>query len=178
MKKLSVFVLASLFIIGIASCGSEKTEEEIAEKLAENLLENATGGNIDIDINEDGETAEFTIEGEDGEKITIKSEGTEIPGNFPSDVYLVKGEIETVGSMASGEGEMITVVINPKDGFNDVVTKIKKEMKANGWTSTMNMNMGGEAMLMYTKGENSATITVTTNDNKVEAAYMVTVKNN
>ena len=178
MKKISVFALVSLLALFIFSCGSEKAKEEAAEEAAEEfvegLLEKASGENINIDINEDGETAEMTIEGADGEKITIKNEGTEIPENFPDDVYLVKGEIESVGSMASGEGEIITVVINPKDGFNDVVAKIKKEMKENGWTSTMNMNMGKDAMLMYTKGENSVTITVNGKDDKVEAAYIVT----
>ena len=175
MKKLCVFVLASLFTMLIVSCGSEKTKEEAAEEFAESLLENASGGNVDIDINEDGETSEMTIEGEDGQKITIKSEGNEIPENFPKDIYLVKGEIESSGSMSSGEGEIITVVINPKDGFKDVVAKIKKEMKANGWTSSMNMNMESEAVQMYTKGKNSATITVNGKNDKVEAAYMVTV---
>ena len=174
MKNLSYLLFSLLFVMIISSCSSEEAKEEAAEEFVENLLDKASD-KVDIDINEEDGVAELTIGGEDGEKLTIKNEGTEIPDNFPEDVYIVKGEIESVGSMASGEGELITIMIYPEDGFDDVVKKIKKEMKATGWTSNMNMNMGGEAMLMYTKGENSATITVNGKDKKVEAAYMVTV---
>lgn len=181
MKKISLFILASLFTVLFISCGNEKAEEEAAEEMAENLVEGlfekATGGGIDIDINEDGEEVEMTIGGEDGASITIKDGGKEIPENFPEDVYIVKGEIESAGSVNSGEGNLITVVIYPEDSFKDVVTNIKKEMKTNGWTSAMNMNMGGEAMQMYTKDKNSATITINGKDDKVEVAYLVTVSN-
>jgi len=169
-------ILLSFFIF---SCKSEEAKEEAAEEIAEEfvegLLENASNGGVDIEINEDGETAELTIEGEDGTVIKVTNDGNEIPENFPKDVHLVKGDIESAGTMGSDEGEVITVVILPKDSFKDVVAEIKKEMEANGWKSAMNMNMGGEAMFMYSKGENSATITVNGKNDKVEAAYMVTV---
>ena len=38
----------------------------------------------------------------------------------------------------------------------------------------MNMNTGDEAMQMYMKGESSVTVTITKEDGKVVAGYMVT----
>lgn len=175
MKRISLLLIFSTLIFFVFSCKSdEKAREEAAEDIVEGLLENASGGNVDIDVDEKEGTAEMTIEGEDGTKIKVSSGGKEIPENFPNDIFLVKGEIESAGTMASDEGELITVVINPENSFDDVTSEIKKEMKAKGWTSSMNMNMNGEAMMMYAKGDNSVTITVSGED-KIQAAYLATV---
>jgi len=180
MKKISLLLIFSTLLLFVFSCKSdekakEEAAEEMAEEFVENLLESASDAGVDIDINGDGETAELTIEGEDGTVVKFSNEGNEIPENFPDDVHLIKGEVESVGLVGSDEGEMITVIINPKDSFDDVVKEIKKEMESNGWKSTMNMNVDGEAMLMYMKGDNSATITVSGKEEKLQAAYMVTV---
>ncbi|MCF6366553.1 MAG: hypothetical protein L3J35_10170 [Bacteroidales bacterium] len=175
MKKFSVIILAVLFMFILSCNNDEKAAEEAAENLIEGLTEYATNSDIDIDINEDGDNGEITISGEDGTEVTIKNEGNEIPEDFPKDVFLVKGEIESAGSISSGEGNIITVVINPEADFKDVVSEITKEMKANGWTSAMNMNMGGEALQMYSKDDNSATVTINKNGEKVEVSYLVTV---
>ena len=175
MKKISVIILAGLFLFMMSCNNDEKAAEEAAENLIEGLFENATGGNIDIDVNDDGETVEMTLGGENGIEISINDEGTEIPENLPEDVYLIKGEIESAISMNSGEGEIITIVLHPEGDFKTVVSKITKEMKSKGWTSAMNMNIGGEAMQMYTKDKNSTTITINGKEEKVEVAYIVTV---
>jgi hypothetical protein len=183
MKKTNLLVILSLLLLFVYSCKSEEeakkeTSEEFAEEFAEefteNLIESVSDAGIEIDINEDGETAEISIEGEDGTVFKVSNEGKDIPENFPKDVYLVKGDIESVGTMGAAEGEMISVVINPKASYDDVIAKIKKEMKSNGWTNSMSMNVDGEAMLMYAKGNNSATITVNGKEDPIQVAYLVT----
>lgn len=177
MKRIPYFIIASLIIIFTTACSSEKAKEEAAEEaveeLAENLLNKTGEGNVDIDIDQDGENAKMTIEGPDGQEITVDA-GKEIPADFPEDVYLVKGEIESAGKMDSEEGGIYTVAIIPEKSFKEVVAEIKKEMTSKGWTSTMNMNMGDEAMQMYMKGESSVTVTITKEDGKTVAGYMVT----
>ncbi len=175
MKKMSTIILAGLFLFMMSCNNDEEGAEEAAENLVEGLFENATGGDIDINVDKDGESVEMTIGGEEGVEISINEEGKEIPDNLPKGVYLIKGDIESVVSMDSGEGEIITIVIFSEDSFKDVVSEITKEMKANGWKSTMNMNMGGEAMQMYSKDKNSVTITINGKEEKVEVAYIVTV---
>ncbi len=180
-------MLASLFVILTAGCGGsdeEETKKDLSQKFAESLIEGIVEHaasedgkdiDIDIDLNEDG-TGGITIKGEDGEEVVFSGSTDEIPETFPKDVYLVKGEIESVGSMKSGEGEIITVIIKAEDSFKDAMANIKSEMKDNGWASTMNMNMGGESMQIYTKEDNSVTITANNKKEVVEVAYMVTVK--
>ncbi len=201
MKNLSIIILALATIL-FSSCFSEEKQEETGKKIAEGIFEKILekaaaedGKNIDVDIDLDkamdgggmtitdengkeikitGDDGELKISGEDGEEVTFSGNTKEIPDNFPKDVYLVKGEIESVGNMNSKKGSMITVVIKPENSKEDVISKIKNEMKSNGWKSEMDMNMGGEAMFIYKKDKNSATITINGKDKDLKAAYMVT----
>jgi len=189
MKKYSIIILASLFVVLTVGCGENNKEEkskDLSQKFAESLIEGIVehaasedGKNVDIDIdlNKDG-TGGIIIKGENGEEVVFSGNKNEIPETFPKDVYLVKGEIESVGSMKSNEGEIITVVIKAKDNFKDAVEKIKSEMKDNGWASTMNMNMDGDSMQIYTKEDKSVTITANNKKEVVEVVYIVTVKIN
>lgn len=175
MKRIPYFIIASLIVLFTAACSSEKAKEEAAEEaaeeLVENLLEKASEG-VDIDIDEDNSS--ITIEGADGTEVSINA-GKELPANFPDDVYLVKGEIESTLKTESDQGDSFTVAIIPEKSFKEIVAEIKKEMISKGWTSTMNMNMGTEAMQMYMKGENSVTVTISNEDGKTLAGYMVTI---
>lgn len=199
---LAAFFIFSTFGCGGSD---EKSSEEMGKKFAESLMEKVIehaakedGKDIDVNIDldnldkdggvmtvkgEDGKEVKITTEdgklsvtNEDGEEVVFSSNDKEISKSLPEDVYVVSGDVESAGTIKSENGEMITFTIKTKDSFDDVVAKISKEMKANGWKSSMNMNMGGEAMQMYTKDDNSATITSKKKDDYAEVAYMVTVK--
>ncbi len=205
MIKNSIIILASLFLFLTTGCGSdEESSEKMGKKFAESLMETVIehaakedGKDIDVNIDLDnisedgvmtikgedgkevkiaGEDGKLTISGEDGEEVVFSGNEKEIPKSIPDDVYIIDGDVDVAGTMKSGEGEIITFTIKSKDSFNDVVSKISKEMKSNGWKSNMNMNMGGESMQMFTKDDNSATITSKKKDDYAEVAYMVTVK--
>ncbi|OQX99004.1 MAG: hypothetical protein B6I20_10350 [Bacteroidetes bacterium 4572_117] len=173
MKKLAVFVLGFLFI-GILSCGSGKTDEEKAESMIESIVKNASGKDVDIEIDEDGEASEITFTSDEGEmKITS---GNELPDNFPSDIFVVDGEIEGVGNVSSDKGQMVSFAIKTDDDVSEVAEEITKEMKSEDWKSTMNMSSGSESIQIYTKDENSASISISKENEKTVVAYMVTYK--
>lgn len=174
MKKLRVFV-AGLLFISFLGCGSGKSDEEKAEDITESILEAITGEDVDIEIDKDGEKGSITIKGKDGE-VTFSSNEKELPDNFPSDVYVVKGEIQGVGIISSDNGEVVTFEVKTDKNFSKVKEAIQKEMKSNGWKNTMTMGAGEESMQMYTKDEKSTTITVTKENDGTVVAYMVIYK--
>jgi len=176
MKKINVIILSSIFLFALVACGSEKTEEEKAKELTENIVKNITGNDVDIDINEDGETGSVTIKGKDGEEVTFSGSKNELPDDFPSDVYVIDGDIEGVGNVVSPKGKMITFGINSDKSISDLKDKIEKEMKSEGWKAGMNMKVPEAAMLNYTKGEKSVTITIGKEDDKTVVSYMVAFK--
>jgi len=206
MRNIVVILIGFfVFSISSCGGNDEETSEEKGKKFAENLIEGLIehaakedGKDVDVNIDldnldkdggvmsikdEDGKEVnisakdgELKMTGEDGEEVVFSGSEKEIPASLPEDVYVVKGELESAGTVKSKDGELLTFSIKSEDGFDDVIAKISKEMKSNGWKSSMNMNMGGESMQMFTKDDNSATITSKKKDEYAEVAYMVTVK--
>ncbi len=174
LHLISVFVIFIFFAIG---CGNndEKAAEKTSEEIAEKIIENATGNKVDLNVDKDGDKGSITIKGDNGEEITISSNGNEIPDNFPSDIYLVKGEIVSVGTINSGEGDIITIVVTVEEESTEISKIILKEMKAKGWKNEMNMTSGDGGMQMYSKDDNSLTITMGKDNDKTQVSYMVTV---
>lgn len=177
MRTLHLISIFAFFMFFITSCGSndEKLSEKTSEKIAEKMIENATGNKVDLDVDKNGDKGSITIKGDNGEEMTISSNGKEIPENFPSDIYMIDGEIVSVGSVNTGEGNIITVVKNVDNDIEKVVQKILKEMKANGWKSEMNMTTSEGSMQMYSKNDNSVTVTIGKDNEQTQVSYMVTV---
>jgi len=177
MKTLHLISVVVIFIFFATGCGNndEKAAEKTSEEIAEKIIENATGNKVDIDVNKSGDKGSITIKGDNGEEVTISSNGNEIPDNFPSDIYLVKGEIASVGTINSGEGAIITIVVNTEEESAEISRNILKEMKANGWKNEMNMTSGDGGMQMYSKDDNNLTVTMGKDNDKTQVSYMATV---
>jgi hypothetical protein len=179
MKTISLIMSILVVLFFAVSCGNDKSKEkssdEIAENMVEKMIEKSTDGNVDVDIDQTGENAEMTIQGENGESVTVNVNSKEVPKNFPKDIYIVAGDIETSGTVKTGKGELITLIILPKGDVQKVGDDISKQMKAKGWTSTMNMNSEENNMYMFSKGDNTATINVTVDGGKTTVSYSVTV---
>lgn len=182
MKTISLIMALLVLSFFVVSCGSDKSKEKSSEKIAENFVENmiekSSNGEVDIDIDQDGENTEMTIEGENGESVTVNVNSKEVPKNFPKDIYIVDGSIETAGTVKTAKGELLSLIILPKADFNTVSNEIPKQMKAKGWKTDLNMNLDGSNMYRFTKGENSATINVTVDGGKTTVSYSVTVNLN
>ena len=177
MKTLHLISALAIFALFTTSCGNndEKAAKKTSEEIAEKMIENATGNKVDVDVDKNGDKGSITIKGDNGEEVTISSNGDEIPDNFPSDIYLAEGEIASVGSINSGENNIITIVMNVKEKTEKIAEKIAKEMKANGWKSEMNMTTDEGGMQMYSKEDNSLTITIGKENGQTQINYMATI---
>jgi len=174
MRKINYFIMSGLLILGLSACNAKETKENAKEKMAESILENLTGNKVNIET--EGEDGKITITGENGEEVTFGSNEKELPKDFPSDVYVVDGEIEAVGLMTTSDGKIVTFGINSTDDFTDIKESVLKEMKSKGWENTMTMGAGEESVQMYTKEDMCATVTLSKKEEQVKVAYMVTYK--
>jgi len=175
MKKINLIILVSIFFLALSACGSGKSDEEKAEDMAESIIGNITGEDVDIEVDEDGESGSITMKTEDGE-ITISGNEKELPDDFPSDVYVIKGVIQGVGNMSSKDGNVVSFGVLTDEDFSDIKETIQRKMESNGWKNTAIMGDVKGSVQMYTKDEKSATITVTKQTDGVEVAYMVSYK--
>jgi len=176
MKKINNLILLGILLLSLAACGSEKSDEERAQDMAESIFESVTGNEVDIDLDEDGESGSITIKGKDGEEVTIGGNENELPDDFPSDFFVVDGKIEGVGVMSSNNGKVVNFVIKTDKDFTDVKDEIIKEMKSNGWENTMTMGAGEESAQMYTKDDKSATVGLAKENEETLVTCIVTYK--
>ncbi len=177
MKKLYLISIVAIFTFFTLGCSSndEKTTNKTSEKIAEKLIEGATGNKVDVNIDKNGKTGSMTIKGDNGDAVTISSNGKKIPDNFPSDIYIADGDIASVGTINTGDGSIITILMNVKEDTGTIADKILKEMKAAGWKSDMNMKTSEGSVQMYSKDKNSITVTVGKDNEQTTVNYMVTI---
>lgn len=168
MKKVNLLLIASVMAIFTIGCKS------ITEKVSEKVIESAIGHDADIEIDKDGNTT-LTVKGEDGEEVTLSANSNEIPDNFPSDIYFVKGEIIVVSSMNTSGGDIITVSMYVDGEPAELSKDIIKNMKENGWKTEMNTSTPEASMIVFSKDKKGATITIGDDDGKTAVSYMVTL---
>ncbi|NOZ35641.1 MAG: hypothetical protein GXO80_10135 [Chlorobi bacterium] len=177
MKKIYLILTVAVFTFFTFGCSNnnEKATDKTSEKIAEKFIEGATGNKVDVDIDKSNNTGSMTIKGDNGDAVTISSDGKKIPDNFPSDIYLAEGDIASVGTIDTGDGSIITILMNVKEDTGTTADKILKEMKAAGWKIDMNMKTSEGDVQMYSKGNNSLTVTVGKDHEQTSVNYMATI---
>lgn len=103
MRRAGAAVVALGIVAALAGCG-EQIAEEVVERQVEGALGTA-GGDVEIDIDEDGESGTITMEGEDGDA-TFSFGGSDLPEGFPAELIPAGATIETSSTIASGDGAM------------------------------------------------------------------------
>jgi len=161
MTRYVICVFCLMFLL--VGCGKEVQESAIEKK-----IEQATGGDAEVDLSDDG--MKVTGKTEEGEYEITSGDETEIPEDFPSDVFIYRPST-AVMAMKVPEGHSVTLAT--KDGKDKVVEAYKKEMEAKGWAEEGSMNMGDHTMLMYVKDGRNANINILPSDDKVQINVVV-----
>jgi len=155
--------LAFCFFLVVAGCGGS-ADEEAAEK----RIEAATGGEAEVDVSEG--SMEVKGRTDEGEYSMRAGEKTEIPEDFPGDVFIYQPS-EASMSMKVPEGQSLT--LTTPDDRAKVMETYKEKMEANGWSEEGSMNMGGQMMLVYKKGGRVANVSTVETDGKTQITLTV-----
>lgn len=154
-KLYFLILLLALLALG---CG-ESAEERAMEK----KIEEATGGEADVNLSEDG--MKVTGETENGKFAFSTGESIEIPKDFPSDV-LIYSPSKAVMAMKAPEGHAVS--LTTPDDVTEVKKTYQREMKAKGWSEETSINMSGQSMLIYKKENRMANISISQADNATQ----------
>jgi len=150
-------------ILLVVGCGKEVQEAAVEKK-----IEEATGGEADVDFSDDG--MKITGETKEGEYAITAGEETEIPEDFPSDVFIYRPS-EAVMTMKVPEGYSITLMT--QDDKAEVVEAYKREMQEEGWSEEGSMNMGSHSMLVYKKDGRNVNINFVPSDKGLQINVIV-----
>lgn len=147
MKKLFVFAAILIVAVMLSGCG---------EKAAEKVIETSTGGQADVDIDNDSVKVNTNAGSwEVGEDISL-------PSGFPSDVHVVDGTIIT--AMTITEGESYTVSIQTSETVNSVKEEYESELAADDWEVTMSLAIQDGFSMSAEKGDRIVTVGISSED--------------
>lgn len=162
---MAIFNICLLCLVLIAT-GCSKTPEE---KVIEKRIEEATGADAEVDLSRKG--MKISGETEGGEFTVSTGEGTEIPKDFPADVFIYRpSKVMTAMKMPEGQSLALTT----KDNGPKIAETYKREMTAKGWSEQASMNMGAQSVLVYEKKERAANITIAPMDGETQITVTVT----
>lgn len=155
-RTTAALTLALVASTGLAACGGG---DKISEQIAEKAIESQGGGDVDLDIGDDGsvkvETSDGTFSADEDGNITIESEdgtqtidsdiGGELPDDFP-DLPLPDG-FEPTSSSVLGDGTEKSFLVNgTADGTaQEIFAGYGAKLEAAGYSADgVFENSGGE----------------------------------
>ena len=156
MRLVLLCLLSMVLLMG--ACG-EKAQEEVMEK----KIEKATGAKADVDFSD--KSVKVTGKTDEGEFEFESGEDTEIPGDFPDDVFLYKPS-KTLMAMKVPDGHSVSLMT--KDDMAKVVDAYKSGMADNGWTEEASVTMGKNMMLTYKKDGRITGVNLAPSDNGLQ----------
>lgn len=130
---------------------SDKIAEEMSENYIENAIENQSGGNVDVNLDDNS----YSIETEEGSFKT--GEDVTLPADFPGDVYVHEGKLLSV--METSDQAIYISIETDKSPTQVKETYIEK-FKADGWEQTGTMDFGDTASIIGKKGERELSVVI------------------
>ncbi len=122
---------------------------------ASKAVEQASGGQISV--SQSGQSV--TIKNPAGESVTIGGNVPDELKNFPVPSGFTFNAADA-GSMSGKDGVTAVGTWSGKSSVESVSDFYVRTLVQQGWTQSMAMSSGGNGVLMYDKGDNSAWITV------------------
>lgn len=146
-------LLVAVGVLALGASACDAVADSVAENVAEGIAEQAAGGDVDIDVDEDG--GNVRIESSEG---TLDIGGGELPEGFPADLPLPDGH-EVQSSMSQGNADAATlfVTVTAPGTFDDVVAALESGLADGGWTVDDTTNMSADEF-------SSTTLTVSRDD--------------
>jgi len=156
----AAIAVVMIFTAGCSNPWRRAASEKAQEETAERMLEKASGGEADVEI--DNESTTITTE-EGTSAINTDS----LPDGFPSDVPIYPDAKIGYSHLGAGEAsESASVSLTTGDGVNKVSDWYKSQITGAGWNieQTNSITTGGSDTVEYytaTKGERELSVTVT-----------------
>jgi len=159
MKK-TIFLSLAVILAGtliLTGCGEEK--------VAEKAIESSTGGQADVDVDDDTVTVNTN-----GSSFSAGDE-VALPSGFPSDVYVIDGTVKAATTIT--EGEVYSVSVQTDTSVSEAADEYQEELANDGWNVTMSLNIEGVSSM--TAEKDNRTVTVSIGEDEESSQTLVTI---
>ena len=160
--------IATLTMV-LSACGSDKGQEFVAGQIAE-----AVSGVSDVDVDLEGNSFSYSVEGEDGFKITSGSAAS-LPEDFPEDILIYGNATVVAGTETEGS---LSVNLTSDAPAQEVMANYDDYFSGAGWQRTARSQIGdgngGFLMGNFTKGERNVSLTILHGDDELTHIALIT----
>jgi len=156
------FVILSVSM-ALSACSIGNTvNQKAGEEMAEKIIEAQTGGKVDVNSN--GENV--TIKTEEGQTQYSAGGTAKLPDSFPKELVVID-DAKFILASSSDKGGSVAYLTN----FDQTVVfeKYLKDLPALGWKKDMEVDVGNGKMINFSKGKESAAISIGDNESKIES---------
>lgn len=159
IRRLAVL---SLVLLLVAGCNRSKTSS------------------TSVTVHDSGKAGQsaVTITGQNGEKMTINSEGTKLPDDYPKDVPVASGaKIVMATSVDDQTTHGSHLVLESTDSLEHVLAFYKKGLADNGWKINTTVSQPEVTVIAAEKGTRELSLSVQQSDGKCTVTQSVVAKN-
>ncbi len=153
MKKFLLIGVILLAVVILSGC------QNAVEKATETVIESTTNNAVDVDVDNNS----MTINTNDS-SLTVGDTAT-IPADFPSDVYVISGEVKS--SLTMDENSTFQIQIESEESYADTVAKYKEQLESDGWNITSSLEVGEATTMMSEKDDRNTSVTISEADGVV-----------
>ena len=139
-------IVVIFFALLVAGCNRSKTVS-------------TPGGDVKVEESGKAGQSTVTVTGKNGETMTINSEGSKLPDDYPKDVPVASGaKIVMATSVNNADNKGSSLVLESADSFDKTVAFYKKGLADHGWK--IDATIAGENMTMLTAAKDTRQLVV------------------
>jgi len=159
LKKSSLIVAILFFALFISGCGTKS--------LVENQIEKNLGDDTKVDLNDES----ISIQTKEG---SLQVGGTiNLPEGFPSDVYIIEGQI--LSAMQNFGSAGYQVIISTSKSIAETQILYSEKLKSEGWDIQNIMNLGAGSILSAVKDKRTLSVSIGNGDEAGVVSVIITV---
>lgn len=157
--RLAVVGMVAVLAFGAAGCGGGS---EAAEKIAEKAIEEGSGGDVDVDVDSNGENVKVTDK--DG-NVSEYGTGADLPEGWPEDLKPPK-DIEILAASTSTDSGKKTMFVTAQSSapFDELVDGLNQQLTDAGYelgdSSTIDAGSGGYTGISATGPDYTVTVSL------------------
>lgn len=159
MKKVFVTLLIMFGVFSLTACS------QAAEKITEQIIEDNAGGDVDVDLDEDG----VNITDADGNQFAA-GDSIDLPDNWPSDIPTFEGNLTTVSIDKSGG--TVLASWTTEDSLSDAYEAYSSELESAGFNLTSDTTQSDYRMTTYENSKYSVLLTASAIDGLTTISIM------
>lgn len=160
MKKTLIIAACLLLVVVLSGC------KKAAEVAAEKGIESATGGQADVDIDDNS----VTINTNAGS--FAAGGNVSLPDDFPADVHVADGTITAATTNTETSGYSVSIQTN--ESVTSLKDEYESELKKDGWDVTMSLTIQDGATLGAEKDNRTTSVSISKGSDGQTTVILVT----